>query len=143
MLFNDTDGDSDPLTTTLVDDVTHGSLIFDPDGTFIYQPEENYHGPDSFTYRASDGTDQSGVTTVNLNVTSINDLPVGNSDTYAVVTGNVLSIAAASGVLNNDSDVETRPADGGAGHDRHAGHSSACRATVRSPTRRRTTSSGA
>ena len=109
VLFNDTDGDGDPLTATLVDDVMHGSLVFDPDGTFIYVPEQNYHGPDSFTYRASDGADQSGVTTVNLNVATVNDVPVGSSDTYAVVTGNVLTVPASSGVLNNDNDVEDSP----------------------------------
>jgi VCBS repeat-containing protein len=109
VLFNDTDADGDPLTATLVDNVAHGSLIFDPDGTFIYQPEANYHGPDSFTYRASDGTGQSGLTTVNLNVATVNDVPIGNSDTYAVVTGNVLTVPAATGVLNNDSDVESDP----------------------------------
>jgi hypothetical protein len=36
------------------------------------------NGPDSFTYRTSDGSLQSGVATVNLTVNAVNDPPVAN-----------------------------------------------------------------
>jgi uncharacterized protein (TIGR02145 family) len=36
--------------TTLLDDVQHGVLFFNNDGTFEYTPEEDYVGPDGFTY---------------------------------------------------------------------------------------------
>ena len=33
--------------------------MFNSDGSFTYTPDENYHGPDSFTYLVSDGEDVS------------------------------------------------------------------------------------
>nr|WP_238769712.1 Ig-like domain-containing protein [Maribellus maritimus] len=50
---NDYDPDSHILVvdTTPVVHVNHGTLILNPSGTFIYQPDENFLGIDSFTYR--------------------------------------------------------------------------------------------
>jgi hypothetical protein len=53
-----------------VDDVEHGTLTLDLDGSFSYVPDAGYSGPDSFTYHATDGTDDSNVATVNVTVTS-------------------------------------------------------------------------
>jgi titin len=39
----------------LVTDVAHGQLALQPDGSFVYTPTAGYSGPDSFSYRASDG----------------------------------------------------------------------------------------
>jgi VCBS repeat-containing protein len=71
-----TDIDGDPLTFTLVSDPAHGTVEFNPDGTFVYTPEANYTGPDSFTFNASDGTAASNVATVSITVTAVNDAPV-------------------------------------------------------------------
>jgi hypothetical protein len=38
-------------------------LTFNPDGSFTYTPAANYNGPDSFTYKANDGTADSNVAT--------------------------------------------------------------------------------
>ena len=35
--------------------VAHGTLSLSANGGFTYTPAANYHGSDSFTYRASDG----------------------------------------------------------------------------------------
>ena len=32
------------------------AVTLNSDGSFTYQPDENYVGPDSFTYKVSDGT---------------------------------------------------------------------------------------
>ena len=55
----------------LVSGPAHGVLTLNADGSFTYQPDANYSGPDSFVYRASDGTLQSGDTTVTLGVTAV------------------------------------------------------------------------
>ena len=76
VLGNDSDADGDPLTAVLVSDVSHGTLLLKPDGSFTYTPAANYTGSDSFTYKASDGSLESNVVAVSLTVTPVNDAPV-------------------------------------------------------------------
>src|SRR5262249_41918894 len=82
VLANDSDIDGDPLTATLVTSPTHGSLAFNADGSFTYTPQANYNGSDSFQYAAYDGAAFSFIRTVTLTVTSVNDAPVANNDSY-------------------------------------------------------------
>ena len=56
VLGNDSDADGDPLTAVLASAPAHAaSFTLNSDGSFDYQPTADYHGPDSFTYRANDG----------------------------------------------------------------------------------------
>jgi hypothetical protein len=64
------------LTARLVSNVAHGILRFDTDGTFSYTPAASYTGNDSFTYVANDGTADSNVATVSINVEPVYDLPI-------------------------------------------------------------------
>ena len=66
-----------PLTASLVDGPTHGTLTLNDNGSFTYTPNGNYNGADSFTYTATDGTATSSVATVNITVSPVNDAPVG------------------------------------------------------------------
>ncbi|AMO60359.1 putative outer membrane adhesin like protein [Mycolicibacterium phlei] len=96
VLDNDTDSDGDPLTAQLVSGPSNGTLTLNPDGTFSYTPNANFHGVDSFTYKASDGLLTSNTATVTITVASVNDLPVAGPDSYTInedstLTGNVLS----------------------------------------------------
>ena len=109
VLRNDSDAEGTALTATLVDDVSHGTLALNSDGTFTYTPEPNFNGTDSFTYRASDGQLESNVATVTITVNSINDAPSALGDSYEIAEGGVLSRTAAEGVLANDTDVEGNP----------------------------------
>lgn len=106
VLLNDTDADLDLLTAELMSLPLHGVLVLNSDGSFTYTPSSNYFGPDSFTYRASDGTANSGATTVNLSVNGSNHLPVLAGDAYSIAEDNVLTVAAIAGLLSNDSDVD-------------------------------------
>ena len=58
MLGNDTDVDGDtPMSGKVGEPAT--STDADPsnaDGSFSYTPDANYNGPDSFTYKANDGS---------------------------------------------------------------------------------------
>jgi len=78
VLANDNDVDNDALTAELVTNPQHGILTFNSDGSFIYVPDENYYGSDSFTYKAYDGQEYSNVATVTITVTPVNDVPVAN-----------------------------------------------------------------
>jgi VCBS repeat-containing protein len=105
VLANDTDADGDPLTAALVSGPSHGTLTLDTDGSFTYAPAANYNGPDSFAYRANDGTTSSNQATVSINVNAVNDAPTVVSDGYAVLEGQTLTVTAP-GVLGNDADVD-------------------------------------
>jgi uncharacterized repeat protein (TIGR01451 family) len=64
------DPDADPLTFELLDPPAHGTLAdLDPaTGRVRYTPAAGYSGPDSFTYRVSDGYALSAVGTISLEV---------------------------------------------------------------------------
>jgi hypothetical protein len=68
------DADGDPLTYEIVDLATDGTATVDG-GALKYDPEPNFNGSDSFTYRASDGTAHSDAAMVDVTVSAVNDAP--------------------------------------------------------------------
>src|SRR5204863_14379 len=105
VLANDSDIDGDTLSAVLVSPPTHGNLTLNTNGSFSYVPATNYNGPDSFTYKANDGQADSGIATVSITITGVNDAPVAVNDSYATPEDTTLNVAAP-GVLANDSDVD-------------------------------------
>jgi uncharacterized delta-60 repeat protein len=71
VLDNDTDADMNPLAASVVDGVSHGLLTFSNSGEFSYTADVDFIGSDSFTYTAHDGTDESNVATVTIEVTPV------------------------------------------------------------------------
>jgi VCBS repeat-containing protein len=84
VLGNDSDPDGGSLTAVLVTGPAHGTLNLSAEGNFSYTPAANYNGPDSFTYRASDGTLTSAAATVTLAVNAVNDAPTSNNQSVMV-----------------------------------------------------------
>jgi len=74
-----TDADSDPLTYSVVAAPSHGVLT-GVAPALTYTPAANYNGPDSFTFKANDGTADSNIATVSITVTAGNDTPAITSD---------------------------------------------------------------
>ena len=62
------DADGDPLSFSLEEGPTNGKIVFNPDGTFTYTPNDGFNGSDSFSFIANDGTDDSNVGTFTINV---------------------------------------------------------------------------
>jgi hypothetical protein len=86
------DVDGDTLTYTVVAGPTKGEL-FGTAPNLIYVPNPEVSGTDSFTYKVNDGTTDSGLATVSITVASVNDAPVGGTqsvktdeDTAAMIT---------------------------------------------------------
>jgi VCBS repeat-containing protein len=105
VLANDTDPNpATTLTAVLVSNPAHGTVVFNPDGSFSYAPVPGFMGTDSFTYLANDGSFSSNVATVTLTVAS----PVANNDSYTMIANTTLSVAAP-GVLANDTDPHHLP----------------------------------
>ncbi len=70
-----TDVDLDTIVPVSVSVPPHGVAYF-LSGLIHYIPNSNYSGPDSFTYKMSDGTTESNSASVAVTVTGINDAPV-------------------------------------------------------------------
>ena len=68
VLANDDDPDSAEVSVRLIQDVTHGTLSLDFDGSFTYEPDISFVGQDEFVYQATDFRDTSTPTTVTINV---------------------------------------------------------------------------
>lgn len=101
VLANDTGGTS----AVLVGSTSHGVLSFPGDGSYTYTPAANFSGADSFSYRASDGTQTSDPAIVSITVNPVNDAPVAANNAYSIVQGGTLAVAAP-GALGNDSDPD-------------------------------------
>lgn len=98
-----------PLTVVIEDNVDHGRVDLGVAGDFHYYPDPNYFGPDTFTYRVSDGfpNGTSDVITLNLTVASVNDLPTGQPDGPNIGHEDVALQISKAALLVNDADVET------------------------------------
>jgi hypothetical protein len=83
----------------LVSDVNSGELTLNPDGSFIYAPDNNFHGEDQFTYKMSAGGNVSNTVSVTLEV-----VPklIANPDEYSGDSNHSLTVPASEGVLVND-----------------------------------------
>ena len=71
VLANDEDPDSADVSVSLIQDVTHGTLSLNFDGSFTYEPDINFVGQDEFVYEAYDFRDPSTPTTVTITVQSV------------------------------------------------------------------------
>lgn len=74
---------------TITTDVSHGSLTLNTsDGSFTYLPASNYYGTDSFEYQICDADSGAqlpvdcAVGTVDVTITSVDDVPVANNDSF-------------------------------------------------------------
>ncbi len=102
VLLNDTNIDSD-IFSIIQTNVGFGTLTLNLDGSFTYQPNQNFDSIDSFTYIATNGTHNSNNATVTLFVNPINDAPIARNDTASTLEDTPVTIP----VLNNDSDVDS------------------------------------
>lgn len=69
------DKDADQLSYSIAGQPSHGTLTLSgANGNYVYTPDANYNGPDSFTYGVTDG-DARATAVVNINVVSVNDTP--------------------------------------------------------------------
>jgi hypothetical protein len=94
-----------PLAAVLVSSPGHGTLSFQPAGSFTYVPNAGFVGDDQFTYYADNGAQQSGAATVFLRVTQA--APVAHNDRYRVEHDR--PFAGAPEVLANDYEADGLP----------------------------------
>ncbi len=102
----DIDGNS--LSYALVAQSTHGTTVVNPNGSFTYSPSTDFLGNDSFTFKASDGTVDSNIATMTIQVQAdpIARNDISPTDFPAINQG---SGATAIPVLANDVDKQGGP----------------------------------
>jgi subtilisin family serine protease len=96
---------SDPDGTTpsfvVVTPPANGLLSGGTGASRTYTPNADYNGPDSFTFRTSDGTSNSATATVNITVDPVNDAPVAIAQSVST------PLDTAVGVTLAGTDLET------------------------------------
>ncbi|MBW6450084.1 tandem-95 repeat protein, partial [Vibrio parahaemolyticus] len=102
VLGNDTFESTDKVVSLDADNgPKNGTVIVNNDGTVTYTPDDNYVGKDTFTYVVTSGG-VSESTTVEVNVTPVNDAPVAKDDIATTQEDTAVTID----VLSNDTDVD-------------------------------------
>jgi RHS repeat-associated protein len=94
------DPEGDPVQFTIVTPPSHGTLT----GTapaLTYVPAPDFHGSDTFTFAANDGSDQSAPATVAITVTEVNDPPAAQPDLTTAGAGSPVALPTAF-LLTND-----------------------------------------
>ncbi|HHC7083273.1 TPA: tandem-95 repeat protein, partial [Vibrio parahaemolyticus] len=102
VLGNDTfEGKDKVVSLDAENSPKNGTVIVNSDGTVTYTPDDNYVGEDTFTYIVTSGG-VSEFTTVEVNVTPVNDAPVAKNDISTTQEDTAVTID----VLSNDTDVD-------------------------------------
>jgi VCBS repeat-containing protein len=96
VLANDTDAENNSLTAAIVAQPANGTVTLNPNGSFVYQPNPNFNGTDSFSYKANDGSADSNTATVNITIAAVNDAPTFT----AGANQTVVSSAGAQTIAN-------------------------------------------
>ncbi len=96
LLSNDTDVDTDLLTVELSNDVAHGSLALNSDGSFTYTPDQYYAGVDSFTYRAKDATTYSNSAVVTITINAIAPVITAQPQDQSVLVGGMATFSVSA-----------------------------------------------
>jgi VCBS repeat-containing protein len=107
VLGNDSDADSPVITAVLDVAPANGTVSLNADGSFTYQPNPGYTGPDSFTYHATDGIAISNIVTVSITVNgAVCTAPPANMVAWYPANGNAIDVMGGNnGTLQNGATV--------------------------------------
>ncbi|MFA7628618.1 MAG: Ig-like domain-containing protein, partial [Candidatus Dojkabacteria bacterium] len=97
-----TDVNDDTLTYAIVSQPAHGNVTL-VDNIATYMPDPDYHGTDSFTYKANDGEFDSNIATVTITVTPVNDAPVAEDQNVSVTQDTSKEITLVATDVENDT----------------------------------------
>ncbi|MEQ9376454.1 MAG: MBG domain-containing protein [Imperialibacter sp.] len=83
VLVNDGNVVTAGLQAVLVENASHGSLVLNANGSFVYTPDANFNGTDVFSYKVVEGEIASETVSVTVEVLPVNDAP------HAIIFNNV------------------------------------------------------
>ncbi|NOT22470.1 MAG: DUF4347 domain-containing protein [Nitrospiraceae bacterium] len=100
LLATDMEIDGDVSTVILVNGPSNGTLHLSADGSFVYRPNANFSGTDTFAYKVNDGMVDSNVASVTITVSPVNDGP-----TLTTNSGSTVSEGGADTIDTNELTV--------------------------------------
>ena len=109
-----TDADGNNLTYQQTTDPQYGTLSITGSNAY-YTPNANYNGQDSFQYKVHDGSLDSNVATVTINISAINDAPTAQTASYNLYEDNTYAFSLGGQDLDGDSltyNVQTQTDNG-------------------------------
>jgi VCBS repeat-containing protein len=124
VLGNDTDLDGSPIFVHDEDPFTpgiqpvrttqFGTLVLNLDGTFVYTPDLDFYGTDTFVYRAIDTRLVSNApTTVTITVHPVNDAPVAYDDEVTILEDQVSVFPGSTFWANDWKHIRNNPNEDG------------------------------
>jgi hypothetical protein len=108
------DLDSDTLNYTIVTLPKNG-VLSGTGSTRTYQPNANYNGADSFTYKVNDGALSSLVATVNIAISAVNDTPTAFAQHITLIANSQHSIVLTGNDIDGDTltyQIQNQPSHG-------------------------------
>ncbi|MCH8046201.1 MAG: tandem-95 repeat protein, partial [Planctomycetes bacterium] len=103
LLFND-EADGRQLTASLLQQAGNGTVVLNPDGSFVYTPAADFFGVDKFIYRTNLSPEFEEPATVSISVIPKAEPPVAVDDQFIFPAGVSSTVNVANGLLVNDSD---------------------------------------
>ncbi|WP_211181393.1 cadherin-like domain-containing protein, partial [Psychrobacter cibarius] len=95
------DADGDKLTYTLTVQAANGEANVNPNGTYTYMPNPDFHGEDSFAYSVSDGRGGKITRKAIINVSSVNQAPSASGKRDGVITLESSVVEKSANILLN------------------------------------------
>lgn len=91
------------LTYSIVTPPTHGEALLSR-SRVTYDPDENYHGTDTFEYNVRDGTGAtSGTATATITISSVNDAPTAEPQEVSATTSTATAITLLAADVDGDA----------------------------------------
>ena len=114
VLANDNaiDTPASDLVATLITGPSHAvSFTLNADGSFEYMPVPSFIGADSFSYKASDGTNESNIALATIAVLPMNEVLVAENDTESVGEDAPLSVPSPGSTRQRRgrTNIQARP----------------------------------
>jgi gliding motility-associated-like protein len=106
VLTNDTGLDDAPVTVSISQQPTNGTVVVESNNTITYIPNDEFFGSDSFTYTVTDANGDADEATVSLTISqAASGIPVATDDEASTTENTAVTI----NVLSNDSGLADVP----------------------------------
>ncbi|HWT00723.1 MAG TPA: Ig-like domain-containing protein [Pyrinomonadaceae bacterium] len=101
-VMSGSDVEGDPLTYSIVSPPSHGQIVAVSFYGPVYMPDPDFHGEDSFTFKANDGALDSYPATISVTVTPVNDAPTAHNQIVATGEDTARAITLAGSDVDGD-----------------------------------------